>query len=287
MLVPPWRDCASLYKKYARDKFLCYNASMTWAFKRQLFSFSVLVVFFAVFGFLIIYPSVKQMPSCSDNKRNGNEAGVDCGGSCAEACLFEVDKISILWSRAFKVVPGRYNAVAYLENHNKNAAINIISYRFRFADKDNIYIGKREGSTFVPPSGHFAVFEPAIDLGNSVPVYTTFEFTQVPEWITVSEEKISQLKVFISNIKLENENTTPRLSASIKNVSLFNIPEVNVVAILYDASGNAVSVSQTYLDALAGEESIVVNFTWPEPFSVPVIAKEIIPMYNIFSVKLR
>lgn len=260
---------------------------MTWALKRQIFDLGILIVFFSIFGFLIIYPRVNTTPSCSDNKQNGNETGVDCGGSCARACIAEVDPISILWSRAFKVVPGRYNAVAYLLNHNQNTAVNKINYRFRFADENNIYIGKREGNAFIPPSGNFAIFEPAIDVGNSIPVYITFEFTQIPEWIQVSQEKVNQLKILVSNIKLENEKISPRLSATIKNNSFFIIPEVDIVAILYDVSGNALSVSRTYFDVLNGEEKRDINFTWPEPFSEEVITKEIIPMYNIFLVKLK
>ena len=73
-----------------------------------------------------------------------------------------MDEVSVIWTRAFKVISGRYNAVAYLENHNKNAAIYRIKYKFRFSDKDNIYIGKREGETFIPSSGKFAIFEAKI-----------------------------------------------------------------------------------------------------------------------------
>ncbi|KKQ28283.1 MAG: hypothetical protein US41_C0008G0010, partial [Parcubacteria group bacterium GW2011_GWB1_37_13] len=139
------------------------------------------------------------------------------------------------------------------------------------ADKNNIYIGKREGSTYIPPSGSFAIFEPGIDIGNSVPVYTTFEFTQIPEWIQVSQEKINQLQVLVSDINLTDEATMPRLFATIKNNSFFVIPEIDVVAILYDANHNAISASRTYLDQLVFEE----------------ITKEIIPMYNIFLVQLK
>jgi len=260
---------------------------MSWASRRKILYIAIIIAFFVVLGFLIIYPSFNQAPTCTDGKQNGDETGIDCGGSCPIACTAQVDQISILWSRAFSVVDGRYNAVAYLENHNANTAINQISYRFRFADKDNVYIGKREGTTYVPPSGKFAVFEPAIDMGNSVPVYTTFEFTQTPVWIQVPADKINQLKVLVSDIKLSNEDTSPALSATLKNTSLFQIPEVNVIAILYNASGNAVSASRTYLDVLDGEESSLVNFTWVQSFSEKVISEEIIPIFNIFSVKLQ
>ena len=241
---------------------------MTWALKRQIFYLVVLLVFLFILGFLIVSPYINKVPTCTDNIRNGIETGIDCGGSCARACTFEVNQISVLWSRTFEVIEK-------------------IKYKFRFADKNNIYIGKRDGETFIPPSGKFAIFETGIGVGNSIPVYTTFEFTETPIWHNVSEEKLNQLKVLISDIKLENQDTSPHLSATIKNDSLFTIPEVSIVALLYDEKGNAISASRTYLDVLAGKEIQNINFTWPKPILGNVIAKEIIPMYNFFLVKLK
>ena len=260
---------------------------MTWGLKRQIFYVFIVIAFLGVFGYLIARPYLNKPPTCADGKQNGTELGVDCGGGCLRACYFQTDEISILWSRAFRVVPGRYNAVAYLENHNANTAVEKIKYRFRFADKDNLYIGKREGETTIPPAGKFAVFEPAIGIGNSIPVYTTFEFTEVPKWSQVSEEKVKQLRILVSDILLENPDTSPALSARIKNDSLFTIPEVNVIAILYDKSGNALSASRAYLGRLSGEEERNVSFTWPEPIGGEVIAKEVIPIWNIFQAKLE
>ncbi|MEK7588938.1 MAG: hypothetical protein AAB438_03930 [Patescibacteria group bacterium] len=260
---------------------------MTWALRRQLIYISILVLFFGGLGFWISYPYINKPPTCFDNTQNGTEAGVDCGGSCALACSFQVDKISVTWARVFKVVHGRFNAVAYLENHNKDTAIYRIKYKFRFADKDNVYIGKREGETYIPPRGKFAIFEPAIDLGNSVPVFTSFEFTEEPVWVKVPEEKVNQLNIFVSDIQLKDEDTAPKLFATIKNDSFFMIPELKPIAILYDNLGNAISVSSTYIDLLKGKDSMNISFTWPEPFQFKVVTKEVIPMYDIFSVKLK
>lgn len=260
---------------------------MTWGLRRQIFYVAVLIVFFGVLAFLIILPNLNKAPTCADGQQNSDEGGVDCGGSCLRACIAKVDEITVLWARAFRVVPGRYNAVAYLENHNQNVAINKISYRFRFADANNIYIGKREGTTFVPSAGKFAVFEPALDLGSSIPVYVSFEFTSLPDWIQVSKEKLDQLKILVSGITLEDEETAPRLFATLKNRSFFMIPEVDVIAILYDASHNAISASRTYLDLLSPLETREVAFTWSEPFAKKVVTQEIIPLYNIFLAKLK
>ena len=260
---------------------------MTWAFKRQIFYLTILLLFIAVFGFLIAYPYFNKTPTCFDNKQNGDESGIDCGGACVKACVFETDEVSVLWARSFLVVPKRYNAIAYLENHNKNLAIPKIKYQFRFADKDNIYLGRREGVASIPPGRNFAIFERGIELGNSDPIYTTFSFTETPNWISVPDNKINQLQVLVSNVNLENEQTSPHLSATLKNNSLFVIPDIKVIAILYDANHNAISASSTYLDKLSGEEEKVINFTWPLPFSAKTVTKEILPSYNIFDVKLK
>ncbi|MEO5635437.1 MAG: hypothetical protein ABIR14_02535 [Candidatus Paceibacterota bacterium] len=222
-----------------------------------------------------------------DNKKNGTETGIDCGGSCSLACADQVDSISILWARSFRVVPGRYNAVAYVENHNKNAALKKINYRFRFADANNVYIAKREGSAHIPAGGKFAIFEPAVDTGNSTPVYTTFEFTENPSWTQVPQAKLEELKLTVSDIGLVNEDTNPVLSAKIKNNSFYSVPEIGVVVILYDVKNNAVSASKTFIDELQGGEKRDINFTWPEPFVGNIVAKEVIPMFDISQVKFK
>lgn len=261
---------------------------MTWALKRQFLYILVLVAFFSVFGFLIVYPYFNKAPTCFDGKQNGTETGIDCGGSCTLACSNALNPVSVLWARSFKVIDGRYNAVAYLENKNQNAAIEKISYRFRFADKNNVYIGKRDGTTYVPPSGKFAVFEPAIDVGNSDPVYTTFEFTSPPVWIQVPPDTVARVHLSVSDTALDQSGSAgPRLSATLHNDSLYTVPDVNVVAILYDQDGNAVSASKTYLPQIDGNQSAALNFTWPEPFDRDPVTKEILPMYDIFAISLK
>jgi hypothetical protein len=150
-----------------------------------------------------------------------------------------------------------------------------------------VYIGERNGSTFVPPGSNFVVFESGINLGNSTPVYVTFKFTETPEWIQVSSDKVHRLQLSISNIKLQDEDTSPVLGATITNNSYFVIPDIGVAAILYDASGNAISASRTYVSLLHGEESQDLTFTWPEPFTGKVVTKEILPIFNIFNVRLK
>ena len=260
---------------------------MTWALKRQILYIGILLLFLGLILLYFLWPYLNRPPTCTDGKQNGIETGIDCGGDCPIACTAEVDKLSVFWARSFEVVPGRYNAIAYVENQNENQVIQKIKYRFRFADENNLYIGQREGETFVPPAGKFAIFEGAISLGNSVPVFTTFEFTSTPVWVNVDKSLVDQLKLNISNMVFESQNNIPRLSAEIRNTSLFNIPDLRAVAVLYDEFGNVLNVSSTVLPMLYGESSDNVSFTWRSEMSKPVASSEIIPLFNIFNVKLK
>lgn len=80
---------------------------MTWAFRRQMLYAGGVIILLLGLGFLFLRPYFVKAPSCMDNKKNGTETGIDCGGSCTLACLNQVDPIAILWARSFRVVPGR------------------------------------------------------------------------------------------------------------------------------------------------------------------------------------
>jgi hypothetical protein len=259
---------------------------MDWSTRRKIFYGGIMAVFLLFVFILIFNTYFNKKPTCFDGKQNGEETGVDCGGSCQKICTFQVDQVSVLWRRAFKVASGRYNAIAYLENKNINALVQRVNYRFRFADKDNVFIASREGTAYIPPTGKFAIFEPAVGVGGSDIVYTTFEFIQVPIWQQAPEDKLKEIRINTSEYLLEDQNTTPRLTAKIKNNSLFKIPNISVVAILYDDLGNAIDSSRTFVDMLDREEEEVLIFTWQERFKENVSNIEIIPIYNILQVSI-
>src|SRR3989338_5862639 len=159
----------------------------------------------------------------------------------------------MIWARSFNVVDGRYNAVAYIENHNKNLAADKVKYSFRFADKNNVYLGRREGVAYIPPGQAFAVFERGIDLGSSAPVYTTFEFTTMPVWITVPDSILGQVRISVSEVNLVDEDSSPHLTAVVRNDSLFSVPDISMVIILYGEDRNAINASSTVLGGLSPE----------------------------------
>jgi Mg-chelatase subunit ChlD len=224
----------------------------------------------AVLGFLLLFVVAPLLyftndaPTCFDGSENGDERGVDCGGSCQLLCSFEAKQPNILWSRALKVAAGMYSATAYIENNNITSAAYDVPYIFKFYNAQNKQIGSRQGVAYIPKNQIFAVFEPNIRFENEVPTRTVFEFLEDPRWLVTAATP----QVTVQTKRLARESETPRVEALLENESPFPYENIEVVAIVYDGKDNAVGTSRTYVDKLAAGASQQVVFTWPEPFEV-------------------
>lgn len=259
---------------------------MTWAHKRQLTILAILIACGLIILALIIVPKVTKPATCLDGKQNGTETGKDCGGICTLFCSADVQSLSVSWSRALQVTGSIYNLVAYVENPNRDAGVRSISYEFRIYDADNIFISKREGTTFVNPNGAFVVFEGGIDVGNRPVKYTIFEFKSTPRFERV-DSRASDVFLTPQDVVIENSGTRPKLSAKIENASLYELTNVNAVALLYDAVGNVIGASSTVIESLPPGGSEPVFFTWPKPFDVNIANKTIFPRVSVFSIPIR
>lgn len=236
---------------------------LAWSTKRKLLYFGI----FSAFVFLIVVFPIAFLsydrPTCFDGNKNGDEVGVDCGGSCQLLCSFEAIAPNILWSRSFKVAPNLYSATAYVENSNISSEAVNVPYVFKLYDKQNTLIAERAGTAYIPKYRAFGIFEPNIATNGAVPARTTFEFTQAPTWNkddTIPPEIVVREKV------LSNEEIRPRVDASMENRSTRELKRIEVVAIVYDGKDNAIGASRTYVDSLKSNEAADLVFTWPIPF---------------------
>lgn len=247
--------------------------STPWAARRKTMYMSIVIGFFViVFGVPLILALQKE-PTCFDGKQNHDEQGVDCGGSCALLCEFQVKPLSIQWSRSFKAGDGVYNATAFIENPNFNAAIMEVPYVFKLYDTNNVLVKEREGRTFISTDGITPIFEPRITTGESEVARTFFEFTGPIVWHRIRDEKL------ITNVEHEliNPSFSPRIDARIRNEDINELRNVEVVGVVFDTDGNALASSQTYIEILPKLSDENIFFTWREPFTRPVGRVDVIP----------
>jgi hypothetical protein len=234
-----------------------------WAAKRRMmYGGGVLLVVFLtllVFFWNVFY----RAPTCSDKIKNGDEKGVDCGGSCTILCTADTLNPVVLWSKTFNISGDVYSAVAYVENPNVNSENQKATYQFKIYDSENRLITTKEGETSVPKNKTFAIFETGIVLKNSKPKLTDFEFTSFGPW---QKDISKEPEISLDYGTVTSTSTTPILTGKVYNKSLQDIPEIELVVLVSDNMGNTIATSRTYVDDLARNSSQDFVFTWLQPF---------------------
>ncbi|HMP67660.1 MAG TPA: FxLYD domain-containing protein [Candidatus Paceibacterota bacterium] len=249
----------------------------SWGKKRRnfilfLFTFFILVLL-GVYLFIIY--SVE--PTCFDNKRNGDETGVDCGGSCKLICDGQAIEPIIHWSRYFEIIPGFYNAVAYIENLNSDSGVNSAQYKITLYDSKNFPLETRVGTIRIRPREIIPIFEPALNTGQLIPVRSTFEFTNNLVW-----EKMQPRDRYLQITKQRffEVDGLPRISAEITNTSINRANNISIIVVVYDSDSNTITTSSTLVETLNKDETKQFVYTWPQKFPREMSRFEIIPLYE-------
>jgi hypothetical protein len=244
-----------------------------WSKKRQqtIIWFILLAILIPI---IIVAFSIFNKPAtCFDGFKNGSENGVDCGGVCDLVCKMDSLEPTILWSRFFKVSEGLYTVAVYIQNPNSVAGASNVPYRIRVYDEDDVTIVERDGVVDLFPKYSFPLIETGIRVGERIPKRIVFEFLDDPIW---QKQKDNNLPINISNDRIYNEESSPRVEASLENTTAKPLKDITVSVILYGENGNAIAVSKTKVDAIEANGSKRVVFSWPEPFDEKILRKDII-----------
>lgn len=238
-----------------------------WATRRKFIYSSIgmlLILLVLVPSLLYLYPD----PTCSDQKKNRGESGVDCGGPCAKICLDSRESLRVLWARPFVVAPGVASAVALILNPNPALGAEATPYRLRLYDERNILIVERRGFARVPPNAEFPVFEGGLSVGNRVPARAFLEFLAEPEW---RPQKFSQTLQVRNQVFTENP---PSLEVDIYNTEVSVARDIEAYALIFALDGNALAASKTKIERLAGGSQNHLVFTWLAPFPKDSVVSE-------------
>jgi hypothetical protein len=247
---------------------------MSWAQRRKTtyvvsFLSVILMILVAIF-----FAYFNKKPTCFDGIKNQGEQGIDCGGTCTILCRAQYVDPSVLWTRWSKVLSsGRYNVLAYAQNPNIGVGTFQASYTVKIYDRDNILLFSKSGVTYIPPTPYFTVFEDGINIADKVPARIVFQFGTNFVWQKIENKENGLTTVSKSVV---NEDTAPKVLATIKNITLVPIQNIESTAILYDVNDNAIAFSRTITDSIDPGTTADIVFTWPETFSVPVYKVDIL-----------
>lgn len=249
---------------------------MSWASRRRTtYLFGVIIFFAVVIGGPLAYKYFSVPPTCTDGIKNQDETAVDKGGRCFVLDERSLQSYALLWARSFRVRDGSYNAVAYIQNPNKDAGVREAHYHFGLYDAQNILVAEREGTMYIMPGATTPVLEGRIDVGNRVVAHTYFEFTEAFTWERMKNNAVA---ISVNNKEISNILESPRLSALAQNNSVVAQQNISFVAVIFDPAGNAFAASATSLPRLEPGQSSQIVFTWPDAFTIQPGRIDIIPL---------
>lgn len=261
-----------------------YTIDMDWAKRRRLIVWviiaAVAIAILAILSFAIFY----KTPTCFDHKQNQDETGIDCGGSCSTVCTPQTvatpgssvaQPATVRFTRALSQ-SGRTDVIAYIDNPNHDAYATAAHLTLDVYTSDDEDL-RTHLSFDIPAGKSVPVFIPGAAAGglNVRQVFLAFD-AGYPVWTRVRGQVA--LPPTTSNIIIENQQTLPRVTATLSNPIAYAMQNVVVVATVFDASGNAVAASQTVVPTLPAQGTAPLVFTWNEPFSAPAARVELVPL---------
>lgn len=248
----------------------------SWSKRRKisylLVGLFVAIVLIALPIFFITY----KAPTCFDGLKNGDEFGIDCGGSCVRLCQNAFLSPSVAWTRFEQVAPGLYNIAAYIINPNIEGEALNVPYHLALYDKDGLLITDQKGTVNIPPHRNTIVFKGAVSTGKRNPVKALFEFTQAPDWHKKTDN-LTNLKT-VDKKYSEEPGLGSSLSVYIENTSVRDTGRLSVYVVLYDNDANAIGFSKTVIDNIPGKSIGIAPFTWPTDRNNKVVSIEVLPV---------
>ena len=239
----------------------------SWSTKRRLVQGGVFVVVVALLTGFVFWSIFYKAPTCSDGRKNGDETGLDCGGSCKKLCTSDTLNPIVLWSKIFNVSGDVYTAVAYIENPNNNSTNQKAKYQFSIYGEDGQIITTKEGETSIPKGKKFAVFESGLSLKNGKPKTADFKFLSFSSW---EKDLVVEPEISIKYSALTSTSSVPRVTGTISNDSLVSIHSLELAVFVLDGNENVVAASNTFVDNLVKRTTQDFVFTWPKPFNLGV-----------------
>ena len=250
----------------------------------------IIVIVITITGLLVykIYPYFNKPATCFDGNQNGDERGIDCGGSCKLVCLTDVIPLDVKYSKAVSTDIGLYDLAALIENRNKDKDTNDgnIDYIFLIYDKSGSVIKTISGSTTIPLGQTFPIIIQNVPItlsaGNGIS-NIVLNISNDKSW-QAQDSKYANSFFKVENIDFKRSlNNISQLKVSITNLTKAYFRDVPVNVLLFDPNNNLIATNETILTEIQGSESKDIVFTWRNPLPIDNPKIEVYPVVTPYT----
>ena len=217
-------------------------------------------------------------PTCADNKKNGFEIGVDCGGVCALRCQSEVTPLSVVWARAIPTSTSTYDLVGIISNKNINNAPKSVAYTFTAYDPLGAVMFTESDTTAVLVEDDIPVMIQNV-VSYKQPGTVTLTLSPASHYTAQEKSTSPSIKVLESTYE---PGEKPRVYVTVKNMTLAPMYDLPIRVILFDQNQNAIGAGESVIQVLEREEEKKIVLTWKQPFTETVARIRVYPLVNVF-----
>jgi hypothetical protein len=224
----------------------------------------ILVIFLALLYFFFFY----QAPVCTDGIQNGREEGIDCGGTCTNACIEKVTGAPFVIEEV-AIMPGgtdKYDVLGRIYNPNDTEGASSFEYSLVLKDAIGKELTSKKGTSYILPQEHKTLIEVGLESA-MVPATATLTIGNITwERFSGYQEKPN------INIYQKRYNQVAggvgfgEAFGLVSNESPFDFRSLTVKVILRDREGKPLAVNSTEMRTVTSGEERDFRLLWPEQF---------------------
>lgn len=199
------------------------------------------------FAYGIYFLALRPTPSCFDNRQNGQEAGIDCGGpSCISCEEKNLKPLSLLPTVLFRT-DRSFSASAEVKNPNSIFGARLFDYEVFFYDASGNVLRSASGKSFIYPGESKYIIDAGARITAGIPARAEIKLKEGSvQW--VRGEDFLQPLYDVKNVATVLESEQVVVSGTVSNLNNFTIARIIIDAFLVDTLGARVGVSKTELN---------------------------------------
>lgn len=214
------------------------------------FFFLVIIVFIGGGAYYIFQPA----PSCFDNKKNQNETGVDCGGSCTSCVLKNSQPLRISSLEIFDNGNKTITAIGEIKNVNLSVGAKQFLYTIAIYDRADRELFSKSGRSFVYPDKSRTIIEPAIAVEPAAAARGEIKIGEVFWQAEADFGGIPEKNLAVIGMTIRGDGGGFIIAGAVKNANPIAADRVVIKAVLFDKDGLRRGASQTIIEKLPAFE---------------------------------
>lgn len=208
--------------------------------------------------------------TCTDGKQNGNETGVDCGGSCVVCAIKNAKNLEIISQPVALDVASDFIAIsAKIRNSNVGYGAKF-NYQINFLDSFGQIKNTIKDKSFIYPSSAKFLVIPKLEMKKSDFSRMELIFDKDSfEWFASDKTSKDLFGVYDVRAQFLEDAKNPgymKVVGKINNKMSNSFSSIDLTILVYSKTGELLNAVETELNNLLGNSTQQFEYTWMTSF---------------------